>query len=159
MKIRRVQANVRRREFEVTVASGTLTFPFAKLRLKPAAGNPVIEVYADPELGREAFTYHLADGSEDSIHVDAVLEYHRDPSHMRELMLHDLTVKAREQLERSGLPRREVIRRLHTSASQFYRLLDEANHTKSFGQLFDLFHVLGCRVEVNVTSTGGDVSP
>ena len=150
MKIKDVVPNNRKRLFEVQLGREILPFPYAKLRAKPTARNKVEDVFADPELGKEAFTYRLEDGTEDTIHVDTVLEYNEDPEHMRELMLHNLTVEAKRQLEKAELPRREVIRRLGTSASQFYRLLDETNHTKSFGQLFDLFHVLGCDVEVKV---------
>src|SRR5690606_5840586 len=99
MRIRSVRVNRRRKLFEIMVGSRTLTFPFAKLRLQPDVQNPVEAAFVDAELGMEAFTYRLADGSEDTIHVDAVLEYNEDPDHMSELLLHDLTVKARKQLE------------------------------------------------------------
>ena len=42
------------------------------------------------------------------------------------------------------------MRRLGTSATQFYRLLDQTNYKKSFGQLLSLLHVLDCDVELVV---------
>jgi len=61
----------------------SLFFPYAQLRLKPEANNRIVEAIIDPELGKEAFTYKLADGREDSVHVDEVLEYNKDPNHLR----------------------------------------------------------------------------
>ena len=47
---------------------------------------------------------------------------------------------------------REIVRRLGTSAAQFYRLLDQTNYRKSVDQVLNLLHVLDCDVELVVTS-------
>jgi hypothetical protein len=151
MKIRRISANNRKKAFEVETASAAFTFPYALLREQPDLGNRIEEVLPDDELGREGFTYRLADGREDTVHLDAVLEYNRDPSYMNELLTHRLTLEARRAVEESAISKRELIRALGTSASQFYRLLDPANRTKSLGQLIALLHLLGRDVEVVVT--------
>jgi hypothetical protein len=148
MKIRNVTANNRRRAFEVQTRSGEFVFPYARLRLKPASKNRITDVYPDPELGREAFTYVLEDGSEDSVHLDEVLEYNEDPDQLRDLLLYKLTVEAQKRAATSPLSKREIIRRLGTSASQFYRLLDQTNYSKSIGQLLALLHILDCDVDV-----------
>jgi hypothetical protein len=148
MKIRNVTANNRRRAFEVQTRSGDFVFPYARLRLKPASKNRITDVYPDPELGREAFTYVLEDGSEDSVHLDEVLEYNEDPDQLRDLLLYKLTVEAQKRAATSPLSKREIIRRLGTSASQFYRLLDQTNYSKSIGQLLALLHILDCDVDV-----------
>ncbi|MGB3941492.1 MAG: hypothetical protein WBK96_08375 [Candidatus Manganitrophaceae bacterium] len=46
----------------------------------------------------------------------------------------------------SSLSKREIILRLGTSATQFYRLLDTTNYRKSVDQL----HVLDCDVDLVV---------
>lgn len=150
MKIRRVAANNRRRVFEVQSEDGILTYPYARLRLRPDAANRIARVYVDPELGEEAFTYVLESGSEDSIHLDEVLKYNQDPDYLRDLLLYKLTLEAQQRIAESGLSKREIIRRLRTSASQLYRLLDQTNYRKSVGQMLTLLHVLGCDVEVTV---------
>lgn len=150
MKIRNVTANNRRKAFEVDVRSDVLLFPYARLRVKPTPQNRVREVHADPELGHEAFTYVLEDGEEDSIHLDEVLEYNEDPDYLRNLLLYKLTLEVQERVGASPLSKREIIRRLGTSASQFYRLLDSANSSKSVGQLLALLHVLDCDVDLVV---------
>lgn len=151
MKITSIAINNRRKGLELTSEAGDFFFPYSRLRLKPTARNRIREVYVDPELGGEAFTYSLEDGRDDTVHLDAVLDYNAEPEHMRNLLLHRLTVEARRRLESSGLSRREVMRRLDTSASQLYRLLDTTNTTKSLGQMVDLLQVLGCDVDVIVT--------
>ncbi len=55
------------------------------------------------------------------------------------------------QHDPSGLSKREIIRRLGTSPSQFYRLLDPTYYGKSVGQLIALFSILGMKVDVVVS--------
>lgn len=148
MKIRNVVANNRRKAFEVTVSDRVLSFPYARLRLKPSAANRIEKVYVDPELGREAFTYVLIDGREHSVHVEEVLEYNEDPAYLRSILLYNLTLEAQKLVAESNLSKRELIRKLGTSASQFYRLLDQTNYAKSVDQLLTLLRILDCDVDV-----------
>ncbi len=154
MKIKRVRANNHKKAFEIATASHVYAFPYALLRVQPNATDRIEDAFPDEELGREGFTYRLANGREDTIHMDAVLEYNRDPSHMNDLLVHRLTLEARRAVEGASVSKRELIRILGTSASQFYRLLDPANRTKSIGQLIALLHVLGKDVDVVVSSRG-----
>lgn len=151
MKITSIRPNNRRRAFELETEAGPHAFPYALLRVRPDAANRVAEVFPDPELGGEGFTYRLENGEEDTIHLDAVLEYNRDPTYLRDLLLHRLTVEAQRAAAASDLGKREITRALGTSASQLYRLLDPTNHSKSVGQMLALLHVLGRDVEVVVT--------
>ena len=112
--------------------------------------NRVVEVGPESEIGGEGFTYRLADGSEDTIHLDAVLEYNREPGYMKEVLLHRLTVEVLDALDESRVSVRELIRRLGTSPSQFYRLLDTTNTSKSVGQMVELLHLLGRDVDLVV---------
>lgn len=148
MKIESVQPNNHKKAFEIRTRQGTYAFPFAKLRISPTRSNRVVEAFPDPELGEEAFTFRLESGEEDTIHVDAVLEYNQDPDHLIDLLVHRLTLEARAAVEASGLSKRELIRRLGTSASQFYRLLDPGYPGKSLGQLLALLHFVGRDVDV-----------
>jgi hypothetical protein len=150
MTIRQVAANNRRKAFEVRAKGQDLIYPYARLRLKPDPSNRIVDVYVDPELGREAFTYVLANGKEDSVHLDEVLEYNQDPDYLKDLLIYKLTLEAQERVAASALSKREIIRRLGTSASQFYRLLDQTNYSKSLGQLLALLHILDCDVDVVV---------
>ena len=43
--------------------------------------------------------------------------------------------------------KREIIRRLGSSATQFYRILDQTNYSKSVDQVLFLLGVLECHVE------------
>ncbi len=151
MKIRRVVINQRKAQFEVVVANGAVyPLPFSQLSPRPTSTNRIREVYPDKELAKEALTYVLESGAEGSVHLDAVLEYNQDPHYRSELLLHQLTVQARNRIEQSGLSRREIARRLGTSLPQLYRLLDPTNTTKSLNQMISLLHVLGCEVSVVV---------
>lgn len=150
MKIQGVVANNRRHLFEVRTGRGEMVFPYAKTEPTPSPDDRIVEVYVDPELGREGFTYVLASGLEGSVPVDAVLEYNEDAAYMAELTLYQLTTEALERFDASGLSAREVARWLGTSPTQLYRLLDPTNYAKSLKQLLSLLYLLGAEVEVEV---------
>lgn len=150
MKIKNVIVNNRRKSIEIETCKGALGLPFTKLRVKPTRHNKISEIYVDPALGRRAITYRLASGQEDSVHVDAFLDYNKDPEFLREITLHKLSVEAVKAIKASGLSKHEVTRRLKTSPSQLYRLLDPSNYRKSLDEMFRLLSVLGCKVEWSV---------
>lgn len=150
MKIRSVAFNNRKKAFEVRMARASLWYPYAKLEDRPTSRDPVVSVQVDAELAREGFTYRLKSGEEGTVHVEQVLEYNKDPEYLRDLLLYKLTLEARKRLAKSRLSRREIIRRLGTSATQFYRLLDQTNYRKSVDQVLSLLHVLDCEVELIV---------
>ena len=150
MKIRTVLHNNRRKGFEVRTPRSRLWFPYGKLEVRPTAQDPVVKVGVDPELGREGFTYSLKSGKQGTVHIEQVLEYNQDPAHLRDLLLYKLTLEAQKRVAKSPLSRREIIRRLGTSAAQFYRLLDQTNYRKSVDQVLSLLHVLDCDVDLVV---------
>ena len=154
MKIRSIKANNHKKVFEVRTYKGAYEYPYAKLELRPTNANPLANAYVDDEIGSEAFTYTLASGDEDTIHIDRVLEQNRDPAYMRDLLLYELTVEAKKQVKESGLSVRNISKMLGTSATQYYRLLDEDNYRKSMDQMVNLFAVLGCAVDLKVCKRG-----
>jgi hypothetical protein len=150
MKILGVSFNNRRKGFEVKVRSRTLWFPYARLETRPGVRDRILRVFIDKELGGEGFTYVLESGKEGAVHIEQVLDYNQDPSYMRDMLVYKLTLEAQERVSASSLSRREIIRRLGTSATQFYRLLDQTNYRKSVDQLISLLNVLDCDVDVVV---------
>jgi hypothetical protein len=150
VKLHRVAFNNRRKGFQIKTSRKTLWFPYGKLDPKPTAKDPVVRASVDPELGREGVTYGLRSGAEGSVHVDQVLEYNQDPDHLRDLLLYKLTLEAQKRVAKGPLSRGEIIRRLGTSATQFYRLLDQTNYRKSIDQVLTLLHVLDCDVDLVV---------
>ena len=149
MKLTKVTANNHKHAFEVRTRRQDFSFPYAKTELVPTTSDPIVEVYVDPELGNEGFTYRLESGKEGSVHIDEVLEYNEDPPYMADLALYKLTVEARKKFEMSGLSAREVARLLGTSPSQLYRLLDPTS-SKNLKQLLLLLYVLGWEMKVEL---------
>ncbi|MEX2224284.1 MAG: hypothetical protein WEG40_21065 [Candidatus Rokuibacteriota bacterium] len=150
MKIRSVKANRHRKAVEVTTAQKRLLFPFSRLRPMPTPEDPIARMFVDKDLGSEGFTYVLASGQEGTAHIEQVLEYNRDPDYLRDALLYKLTIEVQRRVSASSLSRREIIRRLGTSAAQFYRLLDQTNYSKSVDQLVSLLQVLDCEVDLVV---------
>lgn len=152
MKIQSVMCNNRKKAFQVKSSKGMLLLPYSKVGVRPSSTDPVARIFVDKELGREGFTYVLASGKEGTVHSEQVLEYNQDPSFLRDALLYKLTIEAQKRIKKSPLSTREIIRRLHTSATQLYRLLDQTNYRKSIDQLLSLLHVLDCDVELRVRS-------
>jgi predicted XRE-type DNA-binding protein len=150
VKVRSVRYNNRKRMFELRVGARTLVFPYVKSEPSPSAGDRVRRAFVDPELGGEGFTYELRSGRTGTVHVEQVLEYNQDPAHLRDLLLYKLTLEAQKRIETSALSKREIVRRLATSAPQLYRLLDQTNYRKSVDQLVTLLRVLDCEVDLVV---------
>ncbi|MDP1587956.1 MAG: hypothetical protein Q8M07_09450 [Prosthecobacter sp.] len=153
MKITAVSFNNRKRQFDVDVDGKSLSFPYALLELRPQKGNLVAKVWIDQDFGGEGFTYHLKDQSEGSVHIEQVLEFNRDPDYMSELLLYKLSLAVKERLLTNEISQREMIRRLGTSASQYYRLLDPTYTKKSVGQMIGLLHLLGCEVDLVIKNS------
>jgi hypothetical protein len=150
MKIRSVRFNNKRKDFQVASSGKKYAFPYVKAKLSPTSDDPVIRVYVDKELGGEGFTYELQSGKTGTVHVEQILEYNRDPNYLRDLMLYKLTVEAQRRIADSLLSKREIVRRLGTSATQLYRLLDQTNYKKSLDQLVSLLQLLECDVDLVV---------
>ncbi|MDD5092710.1 MAG: hypothetical protein PHQ23_17565 [Candidatus Wallbacteria bacterium] len=151
MTISSVKCNNRRKGFTVVSGNSEWWYPYTELEEKPAQGDRIVAVYPDPELGGQGFTYVLQSGRNGCVLMDQVLEYNRDPAYMRDLILYKLTLEVRRILKDCRLSRREIIRRLGTSASQFYRLLDQTNYRKTVDQMLLLLSVLNCSVDVRVS--------
>ena len=151
MKVLNVRANNRRKAFEIETKKRLYFLPYSKLQYPPGSENRIVDVYVDLDIGSEGFTYHLASGLEDTVHMDQVLAYNQDPDYLREMLLYKLTLEAQKRIAKTELSKREIIRRLNTSATQFYRLVDQTNTRKSMGQLLSLLQILDCDVEVVVT--------
>jgi len=150
MKISSVSFNNRRKGFLVKIKSNGFWFPYARLDAAPTSEDKVVRALVDAELGREGFTYMLESGREGTVHVEQVLEYNQDPAYMRDTLLYKLTLEAQNRVKKSSLSKRGIIRRLGTSATQFYRLLDQTNYRKSIDQMLTLLNVLDCEVDLIV---------
>ena len=150
MKIQSVTHNNRKKAFQVKASRKTFYFPYSKIDPQPTLDDPIVRLEVDKELGREGFTYMLESGKEGTVHSEQVLEYNQDPHYLRDVLLYKLTIESQKRVKASALSKREMIRRLGTSATQFYRLLDQTNYRKSVDQLLSLLHVLDCDVDLLV---------
>jgi hypothetical protein len=152
MKIRSVIHNNRRKAFLVKSSNKSFWLPYSKVDPQPTGNDPIVKVFVDKELGGDGFGYVLESGKESTVHSEQVLEYNQDAHYLRDALLYKLTVEAQKRVHASQLSKREISRRLQTSATQFYRLLDQTNYRKSVDQLLSLLHVLDCDIELLVRS-------
>lgn len=149
MIIKTLTINNSRRGFDITTSNrASYSLPFSKLQLVPTPHNKIKEAYVDKELGKQGITYFLESGAEDSVPLDAFLDYNKDPNYMRKIALYKLTARALDQIEKSKLSKREIARKLHTSPAQLYRLLDTTNYRKTIDQMVKLLAALGCSIEI-----------
>ena len=149
--IHSVAINRRRRSLDLDLGGrGPLSFPWSRLDPTPSDSDRLSDAVVDDELAREAVTFRLESGAEGALHEEQVLEYHRDPDYLRDLVVHRLTVHAMQLMEGSPLCVREVARRMRTSPAQLYRLLDPANSAKTVDAMIRLLQALDAEVDVRV---------
>ncbi len=153
--IKKFEVNYRKKCFTVFLSDKkTYSLPFASIPIdiRPTHENKIIKTYVDPELANQCLTYFLSShpNKEQPIHIDNFLYYNRDPSFMRDLLLYNLSAQAQELFKKSNLSKNEIIRRLDTSPSQLYRLLDQTNYKKSVDEMLRLVSVLGYTVEFKI---------
>src|SRR5204862_7991653 len=96
------------------------------------------------------FTYTLRSGDQGTVHIEQVLEYNKDPRYLRDMLVYKLTIEAQRHIAAASVSKREIVRRLGTSATQLYRLLDQTNNRKSVDQLLALLQVLNCEIDLVV---------
>jgi hypothetical protein len=109
VKLRGVRINARRKAFEVRTSSRWLLLPFGKVEPRPTPDDPVVRAFVDTaRLG--GFVFVLRSGRKGRVHVEQVLEYNRDPSHLRDQLLYALTLETQKRVKASALSRRELIR-------------------------------------------------
>jgi hypothetical protein len=150
MKIKSVKPNNKKKVFEIKVSTKQYSFPYVKAKPAPTPQDPIARVFVDKELDGEGLSYELVSGKSGTVHVDQVLEYNQDPNYLRDLLLYKLTLEVQKRVATSPLAKREIIRRLGTSATQLYRLLDQTNYEKSVDQLVSLLQILDCDVDLVV---------
>jgi hypothetical protein len=143
MIIEKASVNKKRKTLEIDTAKGHFSLPFSKLSLPPTDENEIQKIHIDPELGNEGITYRLSNGDEDSVHVDAFLDYNKDPEYVARITLYNLTRTAINLVQVAQLSKREIARKLRTSPAQLYRLLDTTNYKKTIDQMIKLLAVLG----------------
>ncbi len=152
-KIRSVRINRRKKAFDADVQDrGAMEFPFVVCDPCPSDEDPVVRAYIDPEVGGDGFTYVLRSGEEGVVLSDHILDYHRDPEYLHDLLLYRLSVEAQARFEESPLGIRQLARRMGTSPAQVYRLLDQTNYAKSADQMIKLLAALDAEVEIRVVS-------
>lgn len=148
MRIDSVKPNNKRRVFEIELGGKSYPFPYERSEVVPTPADPVVSIEIDRETAYEGFVYRLASGAEGYVHGEQALDYNRDPEYMRKLLIYQLTVEACERMEKSRLSKREIIRRLGTSPSQLYRLLDTTYYGKTVDAMLQLLWALDCEPEV-----------
>jgi hypothetical protein len=124
VKIRSVRHNNRKKVLRSAPRRRRSSSRSRRRRRGPTTEDPVTELSVDAEAGREAFTYVLHSGRTGTVHVEQVLEYNQDPTYLRDLLLYRLTLEAQKRVSESPLSKREIVRRLGTSAaSRFIPLI------------------------------------
>ena len=154
MKIKSVKKNNRKKSFEiVTYDEKVWLFPYSRLACYKdmlKTKSYVSKVYVDKELAREGFTFELESGREDSVVMDEVLEYNKDPDYMREMLLYELTVQVRKIIEKKKISHKEIMRRMGIKDTPFYRLIDTTYYGKTIDQMQKLFAALDYKLNISL---------
>jgi len=152
-KFREVKPNYRKNALEVTLQEGRkvkkYTLPFGVfMDKKISSNNRFSSIKIDRELGNQAVSFVLEDGSRGDFPADFVL-YHCDPSYDWSPM-NQLKRALKDKLASSRLSVRVIADALSTSPSQVLRLLEQNRGSKQIAQLFRLAELAGYQIEFNL---------
>ena len=150
---KKIHPNYRKRVLEITLGerrkSKKYNLPFAVFVNKNIhSKNRFVSIVIDRELGGQAASFVLEDGSKEDFPTDFVL-YHCDPSYDWS-PINQLKKALRDKLGESKLSVRVIADALNTSPSQVVRLLEENKASKQLIQLFRLAELAGYQVEFNL---------
>jgi hypothetical protein len=148
-----IHPNYRKHVLEITLREGRKTkkynLPFAAFRSKNIhSKNRFASIAIDRELGSQAASFVLEDGSKGDFPADFVL-YHCDSSYDWS-PINQLKKALKDKLGKSKLSVRVIADALSTSPSQVVRLLEENKVSKQLVQLFRLAELAGYQVEFNL---------
>jgi len=149
-KFKEIKPNYRRNVLEIVLLEGRrakkYNLPFAVFQNKAIGSkNRFASITIDQELGNQAASFVLEDGSKGDFPADLVL-YYCDPSYDWS-PINQLKRALKDKLGGSRLSVRVLADALNTSPSQVVRLLQENRVSKQIAQLFRLAELAGYQVE------------
>lgn len=150
---KKITPNYRKRVLEITLQEGAKTRKY-NLRFSAFGStrihnkNRFASIGLDRELGNQAVSYVLEDGTKGDFPADFVL-YHCDPTYDWS-PINQLKRALKNKLAASQLSVRVIADALSTSPSQVVRLLQEDKVSKQLVQLFRLAELAGYQVEFNL---------
>jgi hypothetical protein len=152
-KFKEIKPNYKKNVLETTLLEGRkakkYNLPFAVFRDKKISSkNRFSSITIDRELGNQAASFVLEDGSKGDFPADFVL-YYCDPTYDWSPM-NQLKRALKDQLGKSKLSVRVIADALNTSPSQVVRLLQENRASKQIAQLFQLAELAGYHITFNL---------
>lgn len=152
-KFKEIRPNYRRKVLEITLLEGRkakkYNLPFTVFRDKKISSkNRFSSITIDRELGNQAASFVLEDGSQGDFPADFVL-YYSDPTYDWS-PINQLKRALKDQLGKSKLSVRVIADALNTSPSQVMRLLQENRASKQIAQLFQLAELAGYQIKFNL---------
>ena len=152
-RFKEIKPNYQKNTLEITLQEGKKTkkynLPFAVFRdTKISRKNRFSSITIDRQLGGQAASFVLEDGSKGDFPADFVL-YYCDPTYDWSA-INQLKRSLKGHLGQSKLSVRVVADALQTSPSQVMRLLQVNRISKQLAQLFQLAELAGYQIEFNL---------
>ena len=152
-KFKEIKPNYRKNVLEITRQKGKktkiYTLPFAVFRdVKISSKNRFTSITIDRELGNQAASFVLEDGSKDDFPTDFVLNYCDPTYHWSPV--NQLKKALKDKISASWLSVRVIADAFNTSPSQVVRLLQENKISKQIVQLFRLAELAGYQIEFSL---------
>lgn len=149
-RFKKISANYRKAVLEITLQEGRKltrhSLPFAVFPgSNMGAGNRFTEIVIERNLGDQAASYALEDGTRGDFPADLVL-YYSDPTYQWS-PINQLKRTLKSKIADANLSFRVLADALSTSPSQVMRLLEENRASKQLLQLFKLAQVAGYDIE------------
>lgn len=138
-KFKKVVFDNKKRVFHLEYTTGLkLDCPYSSLGIK----NRVVASGPDREVGNHSFYFVIDTGKKDYVPYDQPLHIVQNPEYVKEQTLYEVTKEINDLIQKTGISKRELTRRLRTSMSQLLRLLNPANTNKELSRLIEIAAIL-----------------
>lgn len=138
-KFKKVIFDNKKKVFHLEYTSGLkVECPYSALGIR----SLVIEAAPDIESGQHSFYFILNNGKKNYVPFDQPLHIMQHPEYVKQQTLFEVTKQLNKLIDRCGISKRELARRLGTSLSQLARLLDVTNYKKELSRLIELAALL-----------------
>lgn len=148
MKIKRILANNRKKVILLETTGGKYEYPYRLLPFVPNLDDKIVDIYVDKEIDSRGFSFNTESGRNETVLLDQVLDYNKDPQYIRDNTLHNLTAEAIKAFDKQEMSKAEIARRMKTSTKQIYRLLDPSFYGKTIDQMVMFLFVLGKEIGI-----------
>jgi len=146
-KIKKVSFSNKTKEIEIEYASKKkYLLHYGQLGI----GKNIVRAWVDSETKGKSVGFEFDDGSIDFMPYDQPLVLNKDPEYMLQEQIEHLVLELNEAIQKKGISKKYIAKKLKTSENQIFRLLNPSILNKNLEQLYQMAFILNKQIEIEL---------